>query len=310
MLTIDQLHEYREDLLEDEYYKLIPNMCEHCKQPIIINIERTIMKCSNQFCPEHLSYKAENMFKIMGVKNVGPKTAYRMLVENRLNSHMDILSLTVDQMPSSSSQEVKERIWHEIQKGRRQSLSKLLQLYQLNDIAEQTSNKILSDYNSFNDFFSENDSLQKLVKHMLKSLRQSDMTPHLLRMSYYLFSAKDDLIRSEKYFEIVQLSDEKLRLCITGEVSSVYMTGTPFKPRDLFLHYLNEKYADIVSFVSSGNNVSDSHFLLTDSTRKTTKYRDAQNNGVPILSFSTFCDYLEHKYGTGNEEIVFKRRNG
>lgn len=308
MLTIDQFHEFKNTRLDSDYYSLVPNVCNYCKRPIIINEERTIMKCSNKYCPEHMSYKADTMFKDMGIKYIGARTSYGIITKNKLKSHMDILSLDIKDLPNSHAQDVKERMWNSLQKGRKQSLAKILKMYQLDGISDQTSNKVVEGYSSFEEFFNEHQDVTSVVKHMVKSLGQNEITHHLLRMSYHLHKSKEDLLRVEKYFEVVKLNDEKIRVCMTGEISSAYVIGKPFKPREAFLEYLNSKYENTVSFISTGRNVSDSHFLLTDSSRRTGKFDDANRLNVPILKFSQFCDYIEMKYGKGKEDHEILRR--
>lgn len=308
MLTIDQFHECKNTLLNDDYYKLVPNVCPFCKRPIIINLERTIMKCSNKYCPEHMSYKADTMFKDMGIKYIGARTAYGIITKNKLKNHMDILSLKITDLPNSHSLEVRDRMWNSLQKGRKQSLGKILKMYQLDGISDQTANKVMEGYNSFEEFFNEYDEVKKIAFRFLKSLGQNEITHHLLRMSYHLQKSKDDLIRIEKYFEIVKLNDEKIRVCMTGDISSAYVIGRPFKPRESFLEFMNEKYEGIVSCINTGRNVSDAHFLLTDSSRKTGKYNDATNFNIPVLTFSQFGDYMEAKYGHGKENYELMRR--
>lgn len=314
MFTINQLYELSENYLDDTYHSLIPNTCKYCGYPIIINRERTIMRCSNNCCPQHLAHRADLMLKQMNIKGIGAGIAYQLISENNLTCHVDILGLTLEQMPSKNSLEVRKKYWTALQRGREQTLGKVLRFYQLDEIADQKADQITEGFSSFKELFDAFPTGPELLQHLKKSYKQQTLTETLGKNTYHLLRAKEELMRIEKYFKIVKLVSNKLRVCITGEVVSVYSDYLPMKPRENFFVLLNKKYEGIVSFVNGMGNVSQADVLVTDSTRKTGKYKDAldlQARGKPIsiLSFSEFADYLEHQYGQGNEEIKIIRRS-
>lgn len=313
MLTIEQYHEYRGDQFKDQYYGILPKTCDYCKHPIIISYEKTIMKCSNRSCPKHMSYRAEIMFKDLGVKDIGAQTAFKMIIENKLVNHMDILGLTQSQMPANNSDDVRRRMFLELQKGRRQTVDKILRMYQLDDVADQTSSKIMSGFSSFEDFFNQNNNLETMVNHVVKSLGMSERTYRVLKIAYHLLGSADDLKRIQKYFEVVSLSGTIIPVCITGSVLTAHMEGRTFSPREKFIEVMNQKYEGIVSFKIVANP-ANALFLCTDSTKLTPKLRKAISRNsdgktrIQITTFKSFVQSIEQIYGTGDENIKISLR--
>lgn len=303
------MFEFSDAFMSDDYYNLIPSNCKYCNQPIVMNYEQTIMFCSNRYCPEHMAHRADVMFKELNFKGIGANTAYDIIKKNNLKCHMDILGIGINDFPPKHSMEVRNKILLTLKQNRRQPLGKILRMYQIDDIADRKADKIVDGFSSFTEFFEKNPDGASIVQHLRKALGQQKMTEHLGKMAYHLIQEKDELIRIEKYFDIVTLSDKKIKVCLTGEISSVYITGEKLSPREKFVHIMNDKYEGIISLVNTGRSVSEADILITDSTKKTGKYKDAINLKRPIMKFADFVGYMETQYGEGKPEIVFNRRN-
>lgn len=67
-------------LIPDSYHSLFEKYtnCDdnYCKAPLIINYNRTVMKCSNPYCPKILSHRVLKVYNRFGIMNFGPKNAY------------------------------------------------------------------------------------------------------------------------------------------------------------------------------------------------------------------------------------------
>ncbi len=67
-------------LIPDSYHSLFENYktCDdiHCKAPLIINKNRTVMKCSNPNCAKILVSRVLKVYNRFGIMNFGPRNAY------------------------------------------------------------------------------------------------------------------------------------------------------------------------------------------------------------------------------------------
>ena len=62
-----------------------------CGCPILNNLEMTKRRCSNYYCYGHMKYRANDMCKRLGIKDIGPETCYKILKSNHLESHFHLL---------------------------------------------------------------------------------------------------------------------------------------------------------------------------------------------------------------------------
>src|SRR5690606_36741846 len=86
-----------------DIFKLLPKVCRYCDSLIVTTEELTTLKCSNNQCPMHMAHRADKMFKILGIKDMGSAVAFQLINENKLQSHLEILGLTLEQMPKNNS---------------------------------------------------------------------------------------------------------------------------------------------------------------------------------------------------------------
>lgn len=77
-------------LIPDSYHSLFEKYitCDdkHCKAPLIINRNRTVMKCSNPYCPKILSSRVLKVYNRFGIINFGPKNAYDWVVTSGIQT--------------------------------------------------------------------------------------------------------------------------------------------------------------------------------------------------------------------------------
>lgn len=70
-------------IIPDSYHSLFTKyeICDdiYCKSPLIINRNRTVMKCSNPCCPKILSTRVLKVYNRFGIMNYGPKNAYDLV---------------------------------------------------------------------------------------------------------------------------------------------------------------------------------------------------------------------------------------
>lgn len=68
----------------------LAHTCE-CGCPILNNRELTLRWCMNPNCYYHMQHKADEMFKHIGVKGIGPATCLATLKHLRLKNHFQLL---------------------------------------------------------------------------------------------------------------------------------------------------------------------------------------------------------------------------
>ena len=77
-------------LIPESYHDLFSKyeICDepYCKSPIIINANRTDMRCSNPNCPKVLTGRVLKTFNRFGIMNFGAKNAYEYIVSNGIKS--------------------------------------------------------------------------------------------------------------------------------------------------------------------------------------------------------------------------------
>lgn len=98
----------RKNELPDWVFDNILKVCPVCQYPIIENDTMTARKCSNPKCPEHMSYKAVELCKFLGIKGIGPATAKGMIQTHKLNNHFEMLPLLTKVKPLASLVDIAE----------------------------------------------------------------------------------------------------------------------------------------------------------------------------------------------------------
>lgn len=96
MLTSDLI---ANGYIPEEFAKNIKSVCD-CGFPIERTPNLRSAWCTNARCPYHEKYKAVEMFKYLGVQNIGPATAEIMLKSNGVTDHIDLIPLTFAIKPS------------------------------------------------------------------------------------------------------------------------------------------------------------------------------------------------------------------
>lgn len=309
MISVRRAYEL-DNRIPEHIFKYLPVDCEYCKSPMVLNDEYTRLRCSNYSCRRHLAYRASNAFEKLGMKGFGPKLCRDLLRINNLSFHLDILSLTEEQFPSNMGKDTREKLYSTLQQNRTIDLPFLLELAQVDGIAGKTSERLVGDYNSFDAFFSEHSSFEKLLAYYKKALNRRRVTRESTRITYALWKQKEDLLRIEKLFIINQRAELKLRVCMTGDIVSATVQDSFIRPRSKFIDLLNLKYKDIATFINAEKSINGSDILLTDSNRKTKKYNYALKNNIEIMTFGSFIELLETSVGQGDLNVEFKTRRG
>lgn len=307
MIPLIDFYELYPNEIPYEVFKHLPKVCQYCDSLIVTTEELTLLKCGNYKCPMHLSHRADKMFKLLGIQDVGSGIAFSLITQNNLESHLDILSLNLNQMPQSNRPEIRKKIYDRLQVGRRQKLSVMLDLAQIPSIGGKTAELVTAGFSTFKEFFDSFSDGRKLAIHIKQSLNLKSLTDNTKIRAYHLMLHKDELIRLDDNFNAIKSSKEKFMVVMTDTISTVTSTSFNLNNRTNFINLLNEKYEGVVTFINNGSSLSNADVLLTDSTRNTTKRKNAVYHGIPISTFADFADNIEKVYGKGKEDIDLRR---
>lgn len=114
----------------------ILEVCPYCGSEIISSYNLTTQRCSNKFCAGHLSHRAVEMCRYLGIKGIAEKTCERYIKSYNLKSHFDILKYLLKTKP-------KVYLWE---------IAVMACIPGYRDKAKA----IFSRYNSFEEYFEEN----------------------------------------------------------------------------------------------------------------------------------------------------------
>jgi hypothetical protein len=89
--TIEQLRTKK--LVKESILNELESVCDvpGCGCPIIVNEELTKMRCANPDCYGHMKHRADDMCKQLDIKGIGPETCYKILRDNHLKNHFQVL---------------------------------------------------------------------------------------------------------------------------------------------------------------------------------------------------------------------------
>lgn len=302
LISVRTAYELDQRIPED-IYKHLPKTCIYCKSPIVMNDNYTSMRCSNSKCSGHMSHRASQAMDKLGVKEFGPATCLDIIQKNNHQHHLDLVNISLPDLPDNMHYGRKERLIHHLGFDKHIDLPVLLELCQIDGIAGKTAERVIGDYNSFEQFFTEHPTYENILTHFNNTLKRRKVTRNTVRLAYKLWLSKDDLLRVEKYFNINKRADTKLVVCMTGDIVTATYNSLPVRPRSKFIELLNLKYQNVATFINSEKSIAGSDILLTDSSKRTKKYNYAKNNNMIVSTFGGFIQMLNETLGEGNPDI-------
>jgi len=130
-------------LISESYHEMFSNYtkCKACGSDVIINRNRTVMKCCNPSCYNVLTARILKVYNRFGLKNAGPKYVLEYILVNDIH--------TVPQALLKPPYEIHSIIeeWLEIP----HSLGEILEMLTLPGVGSK-SIKIMENFNSFKEF--------------------------------------------------------------------------------------------------------------------------------------------------------------
>ncbi len=129
---------YRDDLPDWAKSEMMLT-CKHCGSYIVDNSDTgvtTARWCLNPKCPGHMAEKANDMAKMLGVKDVGPKTLLSAIKGNKYDNHFQLIPVWFgDSKPTAT-------------------LPEIAVMAGITGYGAPTANQELSHYSSFENYFS------------------------------------------------------------------------------------------------------------------------------------------------------------
>ncbi len=221
---------------------------------------------------------------VLDIMGVSDKIVLKMRQAGLLNEPADLYKITVDDLLQIEgfAQKLSENIYQSIQNARQIPLAKFLTSLGLRrggavkcqEVARKfgTLEKILNI--SVSDLISDKGWAEKSADDFVSSLdEKKEMISHLLRYVEVLDDKSGEDLQKQKehpYFG--------KNICITGALS---------KPREEIKLMLEKVGAKVVSSVSS-----KTHFLVCNEVTSSSKYKDAQKLGIPVISEAELLSVL------------------
>lgn len=153
LYTTAQLFE--EGILPSSLRGYIDEVCPDCNLPIVMNEILTYRRCGNPRCKLHMAERADRMFKYLGVKGIGPKTALLMLKMNSSSSHFDLIPLVF--------KEGKPKVY----------LYEIALMASIDGLGDEAQ-ELLSGFNSFSTYHASEGIKHPLIINNISTLKKAE----------------------------------------------------------------------------------------------------------------------------------------
>lgn len=273
-----------------EFKGVIPEICE-CGSPLILNDAMTQLSCSSSICPLHMAERMDGMLKSLGARDLGPATCRTIIEENGLVHHTQVMTLSVDQMPSRNKDVIKKKFYDEIHKVDSLPLAEIAKLLKAPSMQTRCDD-IFNTYTSIDEFYKDfnyNESFISKKLGMKMGITTSKFTQSLIELEPILRGLCN-------MFEIPITANQSIVICMTGDVLSVTQdNGSSYRSREHWLSDLQSKTRGIVNIVSKKGMSQKVDYLVTDtpfSNTKKNKLADQYNK--PKITFKDFTLALQN----------------
>ena len=287
---------YDENIIPKEIVDAIGCTCQYCGSDLLISINLKRITCSNNNCTKLLANSLEYFLKSLGVRDFGPAVCYDIVNEMGLEYSYEIMGLDFEEMPQRYSDEVKFKLWGQVQDAKRQPIHKIIRALGLAGI-DKSAEKIFGsistadDLREFLEFLMFGDTANQEIATIL-GISPGDRS---LAVLMEIINNSELILGAVEMFDIEpvkQASESKvINIAITGGIKG-------WKNKEQFVEHLNKKYDKVfIKYNTTFNKSID--VLVTDTSDPTSsKYKKAVSNQIPVIS----SDELEELILTLNEE--------
>lgn len=217
----------------------------------------TNRRCSNKYCPAMLAKRAVGMFTILGLKGVGYETALKVIRNNKLKSHVDVIGFILDDILTIP-------------------LHKFLRLMEFERVDTAWEHICMEgDYYTLDDLFSRYNGEYKYVLN--------DNQSELYRCATFFNFSKP------KVKKVANEPIQTLRIMITG-------TPVGYATKESYVETLNMKLQGIIKIIHVPHARKTNVDALIRESGSTTKgkYTAALEAGIPILTSEEFNAVLTY----------------
>lgn len=241
-----------------------------CGKPLLYSDNLKHIRCSNHSCPEHLSERANLIFKDLGFKSLGPAFAKDLIYYTKCTNVLEIFNL--EKIKDYPNKDAKYDAF----------------------VKYMLSKPAIEYWKLFYYLFVPGLKTEWLkivgtsltVEEVAKKSRPDKLNQAEWLVAKLSFKYIKDI---EKYFDIqYNYSNKIIEVSITGSIAGM-------SNRNNFIPVMNARYGKDYTLKQVGAKQS-ADFLVTDSDmRGHKKYEAARKGGVPILTSVQFEELLKHK---------------
>ena len=249
-----------------------PKHCPSCNSSLIV--EDIWLFCENEKCPAKIKEEILNYIQKAGIDDLSDKRLDEIMSKGLVADIPDLYKLSIDHflMLEKVKDKLAEKIFHNIQKSKEQTLAQFISAIGVEGVSKTKSEKIIAQgYNTLDKILSLN--LEKMIN--IEGFAEKSSTTFLDSIQ-----KKEPLIKELRKLGINIKAEEvssgegalkDLKFCITGELSMA---------RSEFEKLIKKNGGILVGAVSKNTS-----FLITNETEITSsKFVKAKALGIPILS--------------------------
>lgn len=268
--------------LTSEMQELILHECPYCGTELEVDESLIHYYCTNELCSRLLANRLEKMFKVLKVDGFGPQVCMDIVESNELKYLHQIFEIDPFMLTTIYSEDRNLELYDNLFNAREQTLSTIVKSMGLPSI-QTSADKIFSGYSDLREFYNDFvDDPEDFIAYKL-AMSKGIMTE---KIANTLMENFEQIINFVKYFIIKKVADESLEIAITGSVNG-------YKSKEGFIDYLNSMFGDKVAVSMKSSVTRDTSFLLSESPSNSSKFKKAQDYGIPIVTSEELIKRLE-----------------
>lgn len=264
-----------------QFYDVLPTVCDVCGADTEINTSLTVLKCSNPYCGCKASQRLLALLKDIGVKNFGESRCLQFLSHFRITNPYAIFGYSVaeDGLIGNMSQEFCENLEEQVNEHKTMLLWEYVKIGNLPNLRD-SARFIFNGYTSLEDFYDdlEDGGVLFIQDRLGIKGNEDDISIRALSIYESLQMYREDLLQ---YIDFVNIISPKtiLNICISTAVGGGYSSKADFVSK------MNERYGEFVhlNFLTSVTKDCD-YVIWSKAGSPTNKVNKAQKLGVPILT--------------------------
>ena len=280
-----------EGLIPRELVESIGLTCSYCGSPLAVSGNLKRLTCSNEYCPKLVANQTENFLKSFGVRDIGPAICYDIVKNCELKFCYSILDIPYEFMPERYSDEVKYKLWEQMNDIRTQPIYKIVQALGLDGI-DKSAKKIFGDVNDIEEFYNvlEYADGEEYIAEKL-GIGMGIRTESVLNELLY---AKELVIDAVGRFNIEEVEEGLEDVIVITVAITKSVKG--WKSKEAFVSNLNDEYKSRCKVILENSVSKKLNYLIADSgDTGTSKFDKARTYNIPIVTSEQFLGIIDSK---------------